>query len=66
VRMATIVGFVGGGGIGLLLLQQQQLLRWHNVGLLIWLIRIRGLGLWIWPAQKCVKNWLGCNKFSEI
>ena len=38
VRMATIVGFVGGGGIGLLLLQQQQLLRWHNVGLLIWLI----------------------------
>jgi len=29
---------VGGGGIGLLLLQQQQLLRWHNVGLLIWLI----------------------------
>ncbi|MDP8226161.1 MAG: phosphonate ABC transporter, permease protein PhnE [Candidatus Celaenobacter polaris] len=38
VRMATIVGFVGGGGIGLLILQQQQLLRWHNVGLLIWLI----------------------------
>ena len=40
VRMATIVGFVGGGGIGLLLLQQQQLLRWHNVGLIIWLIAI--------------------------
>jgi len=38
VRMATIVGFVGGGGIGLALLQQQQLLRWHNVGLIIWLI----------------------------
>jgi len=38
VRMATIVGFVGGGGIGLLLLQQQQLLRWHNVGIIIWLI----------------------------
>ena len=38
VRMATIVGFVGGGGIGLLLLQQQQLLRWHNVGVIIWLI----------------------------
>lgn len=38
VRMATIVGFVGGGGIGLLLLQQQQLLRWHNVGMIIWLI----------------------------
>lgn len=38
VRMATIVGFVGGGGIGLLLLQQQQLLRWQNVGMIIWLI----------------------------
>lgn len=44
VRMATIVGFVGGGGIGLLLLQQQQLLRWHNVGLIIWLI---ALVVWI-------------------
>ncbi len=44
VRMATIVGFVGGGGIGLLLLQQQQLLRWHNVGILIWLI---ALVVWI-------------------
>lgn len=40
VRMATIVGFVGGGGIGLALMQQQQLLRWHNVGLIIWLIAI--------------------------
>jgi phosphonate transport system permease protein len=38
--MATIVGFVGGGGIGLLLLQQQQLLRWQNVGIIIWLIAI--------------------------
>ncbi len=44
VRMATIVGFVGGGGIGLLLLQQQQMLRWHNVGLIIWLI---ALVVWI-------------------
>ena len=34
----VVVGFVGGGGIGLLLLQQQQLLRWQNVGLIIWLI----------------------------
>lgn len=40
VRMATIVGFVGGGGIGLALQQEQQLLRWHNVGLIIWLIAI--------------------------
>jgi len=40
VRMATIVGFVGGGGIGLLLQQQQQMLQWRNVGLIIWLIAI--------------------------
>lgn len=44
VRMATIVGFVGGGGIGLLLMQQQQLLRWQNVGLIIWMI---ALVVWI-------------------
>lgn len=40
VRMATIVGFVGGGGIGLALKQQQQFLRWNNVGLILWLIAI--------------------------
>ncbi|MDD3050074.1 MAG: phosphonate ABC transporter, permease protein PhnE [Candidatus Cloacimonetes bacterium] len=38
VRMSTIVGFVGGGGIGLALQQQQMLLRWQNVGLIMWLI----------------------------
>lgn len=40
VRMATIVGFVGGGGIGLALQQQQQLLAWRSVGLIMWLIAI--------------------------
>lgn len=40
VRMATIVGFVGGGGIGLALYQQQQMLAWRNVGLIMWLIAI--------------------------
>lgn len=40
VRMATIVGFVGGGGIGLALYQQQQMLSWRNVGLIMWLIAI--------------------------
>lgn len=38
VRMATIVGFVGGGGIGLALQQQQQMLAWRNVGLIMWLV----------------------------
>ncbi len=40
VRMATIVGFVGGGGIGQALIQYQQLLRWREVGLILWLITI--------------------------
>ncbi len=40
VRMATIVGFVGGGGIGLALNQQQQMLAWRNVGLIMWLIAL--------------------------
>ncbi|PKN79965.1 MAG: phosphonate ABC transporter, permease protein PhnE [Candidatus Cloacimonetes bacterium HGW-Cloacimonetes-1] len=40
VRMATIVGFVGGGGIGLALYQQQQMLAWRNVGLIVWLIAL--------------------------
>ena len=44
VRMATIVGFVGGGGIGLLLYQEQQMLAWRNVGLIMWLV---ALVVWI-------------------
>ncbi len=40
VRMATIVGFVGGGGIGLALYQEQQMLSWRNVGLIMWLIAL--------------------------
>jgi len=40
VRMATIVGFVGGGGIGLALQQQQQMLAWRNVGVIMWLIAL--------------------------
>lgn len=38
VRMATIVGIVGGGGIGAALNQQQQMLAWREVGLIMWLI----------------------------
>lgn len=44
VRMATIVGFVGGGGIGLALYQQQAMLAWRNVGLIMWFI---ALVVWI-------------------
>jgi len=40
IRMATIVGFVGGGGIGQALQQQQQLLRWHNVSTIMLMIAV--------------------------
>ncbi|MDX9978324.1 MAG: phosphonate ABC transporter, permease protein PhnE, partial [Candidatus Cloacimonadales bacterium] len=40
IRMATIVGFVGGGGIGQALQQQQQLLKWSNVSIIMLMIAI--------------------------
>jgi len=38
VRMATVIGVVGGGGIGTLLMQYQGLARWHEVGLIVLVI----------------------------
>jgi len=38
VRMATIIGLVGGGGIGTLLMQYQGLAKWHEVGLIVFVI----------------------------
>jgi phosphonate transport system permease protein len=35
VRMATIIGLVGGGGIGTMLMQYQGLARWNEVGMLV-------------------------------
>lgn len=35
VRMATIIGFVGGGGIGTLLMQYQGVSKFHEVGTLV-------------------------------
>lgn len=40
VRMATIIGLVGGGGIGGLLIQEQGLAHWTGVGTLAFLIFI--------------------------
>ncbi len=40
IRMATIIGLVGGGGIGTLLMQYQGLARWHEVGTIIIVIAI--------------------------
>ncbi|MCC5855464.1 MAG: phosphonate ABC transporter, permease protein PhnE [Idiomarina sp.] len=35
VRMATVIGLVGGGGIGTMLMQYQGLARWNEVGTLV-------------------------------
>lgn len=40
VRMSTVLGLVGGGGIGFLLIQWQRLYQWELVGICIWLIAI--------------------------
>lgn len=40
VRMATVIGIVGGGGIGYLLTQYQGLSRYHEVGTLIIIITL--------------------------
>lgn len=40
VRMATVIGLVGGGGIGTLLMQYQGLAKWNEVGLIILVISI--------------------------
>lgn len=51
VRMATIIGLVGGGGIGTLLMQYQGLARWNEVGLLVFMI---ALIVWImdWASSR--------------
>lgn len=38
VRMATVIGLVGGGGIGTMLMQYQGLAKWREVGLLVLII----------------------------
>jgi len=40
VRMATIIGLVGGGGVGTLLMQYQGLARWSEVGTIVIAIAI--------------------------
>jgi phosphonate transport system permease protein len=44
VRMATVIGLVGGGGIGTMLMQYQGLARWNEVGLIVLMI---ALVVWI-------------------
>lgn len=40
VRMATVIGLVGGGGIGTLLMQYQGLAKWNEVGMIVFLIAL--------------------------
>lgn len=40
VRMATVIGLVGGGGIGTILIQYQGQAMWHEVGCLILVIAV--------------------------
>jgi phosphonate transport system permease protein len=40
VRMSTVIGLVGGGGIGYILVQYINLLQWHQAATAIWLITI--------------------------
>ena len=40
VRMATIIGLVGGGGIGTMLMQYQGLSKWNEVGMLVVMIAL--------------------------
>ena len=40
VRMSTILGFVGGGGIGFLIVQWQRLSQWQAIGAAFWSIMI--------------------------
>ena len=40
VRMSTVIGIVGGGGIGFILIQYINLLRWSQAGTAIWIIAI--------------------------
>jgi phosphonate transport system permease protein len=40
VRMSTVIGIVGGGGIGFILIQYINLLRWSEAGTAIWIIAI--------------------------
>ena len=38
VRMSTVIGLVGGGGIGFLLIQYINLLQWNQAATALWLI----------------------------
>jgi phosphonate transport system permease protein len=40
VRFSTVIGFVGGGGIGFILQQYINLLQWRQAATALWMIAI--------------------------
>ena len=53
--MATVVGLVGGGGIGFLLIQYMNLLLWRDAAVAIWAIVVVVMTLdWLsgWVRRK--------------
>jgi len=40
VRMSTVIGLVGGGGIGFILIQYMNLGKWLEAGIGVWFIAI--------------------------
>jgi phosphonate transport system permease protein len=40
VRMSTVIGFVGGGGLGFLLIQYINLLQWRAAATAVWAITL--------------------------
>src|SRR5213594_4774772 len=51
VRLAPILGYVGGGGIGILLFQSIQLLNYHAAGLIIFMIVVTVAAMDFFSAQ---------------
>jgi phosphonate transport system permease protein len=45
VRMSTVIGLVGGGGVGYILVQYINLLQWNQAATAIWLITILVMAL---------------------
>ena len=40
IRTSTVIGFVGGGGIGFILIQYINLLQWRQAATALWMIAI--------------------------
>lgn len=57
VRMSTIIGFVGGGGIGQLLFQWIRQTSWREAGMAVWLIALT-VSLMDWASSELRKRFV--------